>query len=121
MDRTRHCHGNHIFLKTLTILVQITPLLFNEFFSYSLSKTVALRTGLSFGRIMLRLAVLLFAYLLCVLCLFVCFRLVKIKEWIDTNDPGATIIPISAALELALFDMGDEDKEKYLAEKKTTR
>ena len=61
MDRTRHCHGNHIFLKTLKILVQITPLLFNEFYSYSLtlSKTVTLRTGLSFGRIMLRLAVLL--------------------------------------------------------------
>ncbi|XP_054753671.1 obg-like ATPase 1 [Lytechinus pictus] len=46
--------------------------------------------------------------------------LVKIKEWIDANDPGATIIPISASLESKLFDMGDEDKEKYLQDVKTT-
>ncbi|XP_041478886.1 obg-like ATPase 1 [Lytechinus variegatus] len=46
--------------------------------------------------------------------------LVKIKEWIDANDPGATIIPISASLESKVFDMGDEDKEKYLQDVKTT-
>ncbi|XP_030829845.1 obg-like ATPase 1 [Strongylocentrotus purpuratus] len=45
--------------------------------------------------------------------------LVKIKEWVDASDPGATVIPISAALESKLFDMGDEDKAKYLAEVKT--
>ncbi|KAB7500692.1 Obg-like ATPase 1 [Armadillidium nasatum] len=42
--------------------------------------------------------------------------LVKIKEWVDANDPGAIIIPFSGALELKLFDMNPEDREKYLKE-----
>ncbi|XP_072181141.1 obg-like ATPase 1 [Diadema setosum] len=46
--------------------------------------------------------------------------LAKIKEWVDTNDPGASVIPISASLEATLFDMPDEDKEKYLQEHSTT-
>ncbi|KAK7507440.1 hypothetical protein BaRGS_00001375 [Batillaria attramentaria] len=43
--------------------------------------------------------------------------LVKIKEWVDSNDPGALIIPFSCALELALVDMQtDEEREAYLKE-----
>ena len=45
----------------------------------------------------------------------------KIKEWVDTNDPGATIIPFSGALELKLVDMNEEDKEKYYVENKCSR
>ncbi|MCL4130538.1 UNVERIFIED_CONTAM: hypothetical protein GTU68_048507 [Idotea baltica] len=46
--------------------------------------------------------------------------LLKIKEWIDTNDPGAMLIPFSGALELKLADMNPEDTEKYLQENKCT-
>ena len=31
--------------------------------------------------------------------LFLSFRLAKIKEWIDSHDSGAVIIPLSGALE----------------------
>ena len=34
--------------------------------------------------------------------LYIC-RLVKIKEWIDKNDPGATVIPFSGAFELKVI------------------
>ncbi|KAJ8019879.1 Obg-like ATPase 1 [Holothuria leucospilota] len=44
----------------------------------------------------------------------------KIKEWIDANDKGAMIIPFSASLELKLFEMEEEEKEKYLADCSTT-
>ena len=44
------------------------------------------------------------------------FRLLKIKEWIDANDPGAILIPFSGAFELKLADMNDEDQEKFLKE-----
>ncbi|XP_066940827.1 obg-like ATPase 1 isoform X2 [Macrobrachium rosenbergii] len=43
--------------------------------------------------------------------------LMKIKEWIDTNDPGAMLIPFSGVLEAALFDMDGEAKEAFLKEK----
>ncbi|XP_062597612.1 obg-like ATPase 1 [Saccostrea cucullata] len=46
--------------------------------------------------------------------------LVKIKEWIDKNDPGAMVILMSCAVELALLDMSDEEKQKYQEEKKVT-
>ncbi|XP_032821592.1 obg-like ATPase 1 [Petromyzon marinus] len=46
--------------------------------------------------------------------------LIKIKEWVDKNDPGAVLIPFSGALELKLQEMTDEEKEKYLTEVKTT-
>lgn len=46
--------------------------------------------------------------------------LVKIKEWVDTNDPGAIVILMSCAVELKLFEMEPEDKETYLKENKIT-
>ena len=46
----------------------------------------------------------------------------KIKEWVDANDPGALVIPFSCALELALADLQtEEEKQAYLKEKETTR
>lgn len=49
-------------------------------------------------------------------------RLAKIKEWVDTNDPGALLIPLSCALELKLSEMqSDEEREAYLKEVGTTR
>lgn len=46
--------------------------------------------------------------------------LVKIKEWIDTNDPGAVLIPFSGVLELKLAEMEPEEREKYLKENNLT-
>ncbi|KAK6165556.1 hypothetical protein SNE40_022463 [Patella caerulea] len=47
--------------------------------------------------------------------------LVKIKEWIDTNDKGALLIPFSGALELDLADMQtQEEKDAKLKELGTT-
>jgi len=44
--------------------------------------------------------------------------LVKIKQWIDENDPGAQLIPFSAALEQKKFDDGAEDFAKFCEENK---
>lgn len=45
--------------------------------------------------------------------------LVKIKEWVDQNDPGAQIIPFSGAFELKLADMEtDEERKKYQEDEK---
>lgn len=44
----------------------------------------------------------------------------KIKQWVDENDPGATVIPYSAAFELKLQEMSDEDRAKYLQENNLT-
>lgn len=45
----------------------------------------------------------------------------KIKQWVDEHDPGASIIPFSAAFELKLQEMAsDEERKKYLAETGTT-
>ncbi|KAF0992206.1 hypothetical protein HZS_6295 [Henneguya salminicola] len=44
--------------------------------------------------------------------------LVKIKEWIDQNDPGSMLIPFSAEFEKNLSRMENEESEKYLKEKK---
>ncbi len=38
--------------------------------------------------------------------------LAKIKTWVDENDPGATVIPYSAAFELKLQEIGDADERK---------
>lgn len=47
--------------------------------------------------------------------------LVKIKEWIDANDPGALVIPISCALEMALTDLStEEERQEYLKKAETT-
>lgn len=48
-------------------------------------------------------------------------RLVKIKEWVDKNDPGAVLIPFSGAFENKLVDMNEAEREKYLEESKVTR
>ena len=45
----------------------------------------------------------------------------KIKEYVDKNDPGATIIPFSGAFEQKLMELESEEDEKaYLAETKCT-
>lgn len=44
--------------------------------------------------------------------------LVKIKEWIDANDPGAMVILMSCAIELKLLDMTPEEQTAYLTETK---
>lgn len=40
----------------------------------------------------------------------------KIKQWVDENDPGATVIPYSAAFEAKVHEMGDEERKAYLAQ-----
>ncbi|XP_070587877.1 obg-like ATPase 1 isoform X2 [Erythrolamprus reginae] len=45
--------------------------------------------------------------------------LIKIKEWVDKQDPGALVIPFSGALELKLQEMSAEEKQKYLEENMT--
>ena len=48
--------------------------------------------------------------------IFYIFRLAKLKEWIDKNDPGAMLIPFSGALESKLVDMPEDEKAAYLKE-----
>uniref|UniRef100_A0A667ZJ91 Obg-like ATPase 1 n=1 Tax=Myripristis murdjan TaxID=586833 RepID=A0A667ZJ91_9TELE len=45
--------------------------------------------------------------------------LVKIKEWVDSHDPGALVIPFSGGLESQLQDMSEEERQKYCTEHKT--
>lgn len=42
--------------------------------------------------------------------------LIKIKEWVDKNDPGATIIPFSGAYEHKLVEIEDESERKAFIE-----
>jgi len=42
----------------------------------------------------------------------------KIKEYVDKNDPGATMIPFSGAFELNLMEKSDEEAKAYLEETK---
>jgi obg-like ATPase 1 len=59
---------------------------------------------------------------MCKACvIFIIFRLIKIKEWVDKNDPGAVIIPFSGAFENRLLEMNDEERKIYLEEMKATR
>ena len=45
----------------------------------------------------------------------------KIKEYVDKNDPGATIIPISGSFEQKLMEMeSEEDRKAYIEETKCT-
>ncbi|KAK7602483.1 hypothetical protein V9T40_008072 [Parthenolecanium corni] len=46
--------------------------------------------------------------------------LIKIKEWVDSHDPGAIIIPFSGLFESKLADMPDDERQAYLNEHKTT-
>lgn len=50
------------------------------------------------------------------------FRLIKIKEWVDKNDPGAIIIPFSGAFEHKLLEFEDPVlKKKFLEDNNVTR
>lgn len=49
------------------------------------------------------------------------FRLPKLKEWIDKNDPGAPLVPFSGVLESKLFEMDAEEKKAFLKEHNITR
>lgn len=42
--------------------------------------------------------------------------LVKIKEWVDKNDPGAPIIPFSGAYEAKLVEFEDDNERKAFIE-----
>uniref|UniRef100_A0A8C7HY22 Obg-like ATPase 1 n=2 Tax=Oncorhynchus TaxID=8016 RepID=A0A8C7HY22_ONCKI len=44
--------------------------------------------------------------------------LVKIKEWVDSHDPGALVIPFSGGVESVLQDMSEEEIQKYCTEHK---
>ena len=44
--------------------------------------------------------------------LFARFRLVKIKEWVEKTDPGATLLPFSGAVETTLLDMETDDERE---------
>lgn len=45
--------------------------------------------------------------------------LIKIKEWVDKNDPGAQIIPFSGAFELRLAEIEDDaERKKYQDDEK---
>jgi len=46
--------------------------------------------------------------------------LVKIKEWIDANDPGAILIPFSGVFENKVFEMEPEEKAQYLKDNNCT-
>ncbi|KAF0291277.1 Obg-like ATPase 1 [Amphibalanus amphitrite] len=46
--------------------------------------------------------------------------LVKIKEAVEKSDPGALIVPFSAAFELQVVDMSKEEKKAYEEEHKAT-
>jgi len=48
-------------------------------------------------------------------------RLIKIKEWVDKNDPGAILIPFSGIFENKILDMDETDRSKYFEEQKVTR
>jgi len=46
--------------------------------------------------------------------------LIKIKEWIDANDPGAQLVPYSAVFESKSVSMDAEEFKKYCDEVKAT-
>ncbi|XP_030285008.1 obg-like ATPase 1 isoform X2 [Sparus aurata] len=45
--------------------------------------------------------------------------LVKIKEWVDSHDPGALVIPFSGGLENQLQDMSEDERQAYCTGHKT--
>ncbi|XP_065341684.1 obg-like ATPase 1 [Cloeon dipterum] len=42
--------------------------------------------------------------------------LIKIKEWVDKNDPGAMIIPFSGVFESKFSEMNEEERQAYMKE-----
>ena len=49
------------------------------------------------------------------------FRLPKIKEFVDKNDPGAMIIPFSGAFEAKFLEMDEEARKAFCEETKCSR
>jgi len=47
--------------------------------------------------------------------------LIKIKEFVDKNDPGAIIIPFSGVFENKIIEMEEPERKKYLEEVQATR
>ena len=55
----------------------------------------------------------------CILILLLyIYRLPKIKEYVDKNDPGAMVIPFSGAFEAKLLELGEEEAKAYKEETK---
>lgn len=48
------------------------------------------------------------------------YRLPKLKEWIDANDPGATMIPFSGAFEGKVAEMESEARKAFMEEHKVS-
>ncbi|CAH1722178.1 obg-like ATPase 1 [Aphis gossypii] len=46
--------------------------------------------------------------------------LIKIKEWVDKNDPGAIIIPFSGVFENKIIEMEEPERKKYMEEVQAT-
>lgn len=44
----------------------------------------------------------------------------KIKQWVDEHDPGAVVIPYSAAFEAKVQDMSEEERKAFLSENNVT-
>jgi obg-like ATPase 1 len=42
----------------------------------------------------------------------------KLKEWIDSNDPGAIMIPFSGAFEAKIADMDEDTRKTFCEENK---
>lgn len=61
------------------------------------------------------------SHLLYLVLIFPPDRLIKIKEWVDKNDPGAVLIPFSGIFENKIFDMDEAERAKYFEEHKVTR
>ena len=60
-------------------------------------------------------------YSLSIWLLLLCYRLPKIKEYVDKNDPGAMIIPFSGAFEAKMIELDDDARKAYIEETKCTR
>lgn len=45
-------------------------------------------------------------------------RLPKLKEWIDANDPGASMIPFSGAYEAKIAEMDADARKAFVEENK---
>ncbi|XP_065173288.1 obg-like ATPase 1 [Atheta coriaria] len=46
--------------------------------------------------------------------------LLKIKEWVDKNDPGSILIPFSGVFEQKLVEMDEAEAKKYMEDNKAT-
>lgn len=56
-----------------------------------------------------------------IISIFIVNRLIKIKEWVDKNDPGAVLIPFSGVFENKVLDMDETERKIYFEESKVTR